>query len=204
MDADEVAAWRRARRAELIAARLALPAEEHRRASEAVCRRLDVELRRLGTATSYAFYWPLRGEVDVRPVIEPLIAGGGALASLPVVVERNGTLAFHAWRPGDAMGKDAHGIPYPIDGAVIRPDIVLVPLVGFDGGGYRLGYGGGYYDRTLAALLARPRTIGIGFELGRLASIHPQPHDIALDAIVTEHGIWHRGDDGRAAGATAS
>lgn len=198
MEEAEIANWRQARRKELIAARLALPAEQHRRLSHAVRHHLGSHLLGVGSLRRYAFYWPLRGEVDLRPVIEALIAQG-ARAALPVVVERNGTLAFHAWRPGDPMGKDVHGIPYPAGGAVIEPDIVLVPLVGFDGQGYRLGYGGGYYDRTLAALPAKPETIGVGFELGRLASVHPQPHDIPLDAIVTERGIWSR--DGK--GSTA-
>jgi 5-formyltetrahydrofolate cyclo-ligase len=90
------------------------------------------------------------------------------------------------------MVDDVHGIPYPPDGEPITPDTLLIALVGFDGQGYRLGYGGGYYDRMLAALPTKPETIGVGFDLGRLASIHPQPHDIPLDVIVTERGWWRR------------
>ena len=80
-------------------------------------------------------------------------------------------------------------IPAPADGPSVTPDVLLVPLVGFDAGGYRLGYGGGYYDRSLAARTPRPLAIGIGFEISRLATIHPQPHDIPMDAIVTERGM---------------
>jgi 5-formyltetrahydrofolate cyclo-ligase len=72
----------------------------------------------------------------------------------------------------------------------VRPTVLLVPLVGFDAQGYRLGYGGGYYDRTLAAMTPRARAIGVGYELGRLETIHPQPHDVPMDAIVTEAGVF--------------
>jgi 5-formyltetrahydrofolate cyclo-ligase len=95
-------------------------------------------------------------------------------------------MVFRAWSPECAMSEGLYGIPVPQGTDEVRPDLVLLPLVGFDAARFRLGYGGGYYDRTLAGLAPRPRTIGIGFELARLATVHPQPHDIALDAIVTE------------------
>ena len=81
------------------------------------------------------------------------------------------------------------GIPAPVDTDVVVPDAAFVPLVGFDGAGYRLGYGGGYFDRTLAAAASRPLSIGVGTEAARLPTIHPQPHDIAMDFIVTEAGV---------------
>src|ERR671925_309016 len=84
---------------------------------------------------------------------------------------------------------------------VVRPTAFLVPLVGFDSDGYRLGYGGGYYDRTLSAVDPRPLTVGIGYEIGRLETIHPQPHDIPTDAIVTEAGVGRFGSDSRRPGA---
>jgi 5-formyltetrahydrofolate cyclo-ligase len=80
----------------------------------------------------------------------------------------------------------------PADSPVLTPDLLLVPLVGFDPAGYRLGYGGGYYDRTLAAIQPRPLAIGIGFEQQALATIHPQPHDIPMDYIVTESRVARR------------
>jgi hypothetical protein len=80
-------------------------------------------------------------------------------------------------------------IPVPPAGAALRPAVLLAPLLGYDDAGYRLGNGGGYYDRTLAALDSLPLTIGVGYAQGRLASIRPQPHDVPLDAIVTEHGL---------------
>jgi 5-formyltetrahydrofolate cyclo-ligase len=191
MTADEIAAWRRARRAELVAARLALTPEHHRQLSDTVRQHLATYLEQLAPVRALGFYWPFRGEVDVRPVVQALIAGG-AHAALPVVIQRDGVLAFRAWRSGERMAKDVHGIPCPADGAPVAPDILLVPLVGFDDRFFRLGYGGGYYDRTLGALAPRPQSVGIGFELGCLPSIHPAPHDIALDAIVTERGARRR------------
>jgi 5,10-methenyltetrahydrofolate synthetase len=88
------------------------------------------------------------------------------------------------------MSEDRHGIPIPGGGPAIDPDIVLLPLVAFDTAGYRLGYGGGYFDRTLAARVPRPLAIGVGFELGRVADIRPQGHDVRLDAVVTEAGVF--------------
>jgi 5-formyltetrahydrofolate cyclo-ligase len=105
---------------------------------------------------------------------------------LPAVIEKGAPVEFRSWRPGAPMGRDLWKIPVPRERALLRPDALLVPLVGFDGEGYRLGYGGGYYDRTLAALVPRPFCVGLGFDFGQLPSIVPQPHDIRMDVIVTE------------------
>jgi hypothetical protein len=105
------------------------------------------------------------------------------------VVAKGQPLEFWAWHPSAPLRRGVWDIPIPVERLVVRPTALLVPLVGFDDAGYRLGYGGGYYDRTLAVMRPRPLTIGIGYELGRLATIHPQPHDIQLDAIVTEAGL---------------
>ncbi len=142
------------------------------------------------TVRILGFYWPHRSEYDPLPVANAVIAAGGRCA-LPVVVERRAPLEFREWHPAVEMmpGKLSYGIPHPADGDPVIPDVMLIPLVGFDAKGYRLGYGGGYFDRTLAALSPRPQTIGVGFELGRLATIDPQPHDIPFDLIVTEAGI---------------
>lgn len=202
MDEGEVAAWRRARRTALIGARLALPAAQHQQASAAIIRNLAAYVARPGgvigsSRRSLGFYWPVRGEVDLRPFVESQIAEG-CMAALPVLPQSGGPLLFRTWRPGAPTALDAYAIPYPVEGETIDPDLLLVPLVGFDDAGYRLGYGGGHYDRTIAAMQAKPEAIGIGFELGRLATIWPQPYDIAMDAIITESGVRRRGRQGLA------
>lgn len=96
---------------------------------------------------------------------------------------------FHEWRPDSIMATDRHGIHFPTSGAALIPDMLLIPVNAFDDRGFRIGYGSGYFDRTLASLVPLPLSIGVGFELARVASIHPQPHDIPLDAVVTEAGL---------------
>src|SRR5690606_24922582 len=106
----------------------------------------------------------------------------------PVVVEKARPLVFRAYRPGDRLEKGVWNIPIPADGDPVIPDIVIAPLVGVDVRNYRLGYGGGFFDRTLAALPKRPLVIGVGYEMQRIATIHPQPHDIPMDRIVAACG----------------
>ena len=112
----------------------------------------------------------------------------GWRACQPVVVAPAAPMHFLAWTPDAPMTADRHGIPIPATAPCAAPDVLLLPLVAFDGEGYRIGYGGGYFDRTLAALRPRPLTIGVGFEVGRVDSVRPQAHDIRLDLIVTEAG----------------
>lgn len=180
----EIGLWRRAERKRLIALRLAVLPEQRRQWDEAIEQRLGALLRTL-PGRSIGLYWPVRGEFDPRPLTEPLAAQGRILA-LPAVVDRQGPLEYRLWRQDTAMEPGPHGIPAPGNRAIVQPDILIVPLVGFDGANYRLGYGGGYFDRTLAAASPRPITVGIGFEAALLATIFPQPHDVALDFIVTE------------------
>lgn len=186
MEDREVTAWRRLKRAELLASRAALAEAAHREASRAILAHLASHFPAL---RSVGFYWPIRREVDLLPFIDQVIAAGGS-AALPVVIGPDLPLEFRAWHRDTAMAVGAYDIPYPAQGQPVMPAALLVPLLGFDGLGYRLGYGGGFYDRTLAAASPRPLTIGIGFELGRLATIHPRPYDIAMDHIVTERGPW--------------
>ena len=143
-----------------------------------------------GPAGTVGFYWPFKGEYDPRPLARLLHARGVRLA-LPVVVEQARPVAFRAWWPGMRTRPGIWDIPVPDEGDWVRPEVLLVPLLGFDLRGYRLGYGSGYYDRTLAAAMpSPPLAIGVGFEIGRLETIHPQPHDVPMDLIVTERQVF--------------
>lgn len=189
-DWPEINAWRRAQRTALMAARQALTATEHRHASRAIFDRLAQGFPELASRL-VGFYWPIRRELDPLPFIRRHIEAGGA-AALPVVVGKGRPLEFRRWSPGAKMAVGVYDIPYPAEGPAVAPDVLLVPLLGFDQAGYRLGYGAGYYDRTIASFAEKPRLIGIGFELGRLATIYPQPHDIPMDFILTERGLFRR------------
>src|SRR6185436_2040899 len=96
---------------------------------------------------------------------------------------------FRAWWPGAPMTAGVYDIPIPDGTAIVAPDAAIVPMNGFDAQGYRLGYGGGYFDRTLASMSPRPLAIGVSYEFARLATIYPQPHDVAMDFVVTEAGL---------------
>jgi 5-formyltetrahydrofolate cyclo-ligase len=137
----------------------------------------------------FSGYWPIKAEPDLRPLLAALHAEGARVA-LPLVEVKAAPLVFRRWTPETRMVRGDWNIPVPPPEAeVVTPEIALAPVVGWTAEGFRLGYGGGYFDRTLAALSPRPFTIGIGLQAARLATIYPQPHDIALDAIVTEAGI---------------
>jgi 5-formyltetrahydrofolate cyclo-ligase len=189
----DAAAFRAAQRREKIAARLAMTATEHGQASAIIEHHL-AQLLVARVSCSIAFCWPMRNEFDCRPLIMNLLHAGWR-ACQPVVVATATAMEFRAWRPGSPMTADRYGIPVPATETVAAPDIVLLPLVAFDQQGYRLGYGGGYFDRTLAVLTPRPYAIGVGFELARIDSICPAAHDVRLDAVVTERGIDHVGTD---------
>ena len=183
-------AWRKAVRLELLQARGALSPELHRRKSEQVLDRLAATCMPV-SGSIVGFYWPLRGEIDVMPFIDLVLAAGG-VAALPVVVAKAQPLEFRAWKPGDPMARGGYDIPYPVQGVCMEPDLLIVPLVGFDRGCYRLGYGGGYYDRTLWAARKKPRTVGVGFETAKIETIHPQAYDVPLDCILTEAATMER------------
>lgn len=182
----ELTTWRKAERARLIEARRALPADLRAAHAGVIASRLDGRLGALdGRVVS--LYWPFRGEPDLRGWAASVVARGGRPA-LPVVVRKAAPLVFRAWRPGDRLEKGVWNIPVPVEDEQVLPDIVISPVVGFDGGNYRLGYGGGFYDRTLASLPRKPLVLGVGYTMQRLATIHPQPYDVPMDAIVTEAG----------------
>lgn len=138
-------------------------------------------------AQSIGVFWPMRSEPDLRQTFEEWSAAGLQLA-LPVVIDPELPLKFLAWAPGDALEKDAMGVWVPASaGRVVAPELLLVPCVGYNRDRFRLGYGGGFYDRTLAAE-PRPQAIGVAYACAR-ADFAVQAHDIALDAVVTEAGI---------------
>ena len=188
--ARDVARWRKAERERLIAARLALCQEERSAHAERVARELDAIVP-FGARPIVSLYWPFRGEPDLRPWMTAACRRGARIA-LPVVVAKAQPLLFREWTPGARLERGVWNIPFPADGEVVIPTVVIAPLVGFDPGSFRLGYGGGYFDRTLAALAARPTAIGVGHPVGALATIFPQPHDIPMDWIVLGDGEARR------------
>ncbi|MCB1960711.1 MAG: 5-formyltetrahydrofolate cyclo-ligase [Rhodocyclaceae bacterium] len=140
--------------------------------------------------TVLGFCWPYRGEPDLRALVTRWLAAGTARrAALPVVDAATRTMRFRQWTRNSEMIPDRHGIPMPARGATLTPTHLLIPLNAFDALGYRLGYGAGYFDRCLAALDPAPVAIGVGYELGRVATTHPQAHDRPMDWLVTEAGI---------------
>lgn len=182
-DWSEVRRWRVAMRKALIARRLGLEGAVRRAEGERAKRRLidSVELGRFGTL---GVYWPVRGEIDVRDLAVSHLAKGGRVA-LPVVVTESAPVEFWSWRPDMPMARGIWNIPIPAQREVLSPDALIVPLVGFDPQRFRLGYGGGYYDRTIASAARRPWCVGLGYADAWLDSIFPQPHDMAMDLIVT-------------------
>lgn len=184
MDWATVRSWRVQMRQYLIGARLRLPQQERAAHAEHLKERLR-ERADLAAYGTIGIYWPVRGEIDVRDLALEHLRRGGRIG-LPVVVQPAAPVEFWSWTEGAPMRPGVWNIPIPAERVVVSPELLLVPLVGFDGAGYRLGYGGGYYDRTLAACTPRPRCIGLGCEAARLTSIYPQPHDIPMHDIVTE------------------
>jgi len=194
MNTGNLAAWRKAERERLVAARVALD----KTTLAGLRRSIDQHIERAfpGLAgVRLGFCWPIRNEYDARHLVRRLRARGADTA-LPVVVARGAPLVFRLWHPGVALERGALGIPFPVDSPEIDPQAVLLPVNGWDAAGYRLGYGGGYFDRTLAAMNPRPVVIGLGYESARIGTIRPQSWDVPLDYLVTERGVYRR-DAGR-------
>ena len=187
MEGAELKAWRRAERQRLLALRTRAPAAERRLWNQKIEARLRSLLDKR-TDFILGVYWPFQAEFDPRRLIDWLVATGSAVA-LPAVVDKKGPLEYRAWRPGEELVDGVWGIPVPKAREIVLPQVVLAPLVGFDRRSYRLGYGGGYFDRTLAALSPRPLAIGVGFEIARIETIYPQAFDIPMDIVVTEAEI---------------
>ncbi|HTQ73975.1 MAG TPA: 5-formyltetrahydrofolate cyclo-ligase [Burkholderiales bacterium] len=186
----ELSAWRKGERERLLRERDALAEEvlAERRA------RIDTHIERAFPDLVHgvlAFCWPYRKEYDVRH-LAAAVRRRGAKTAMPVVVAPKTPLIFREWHPGVKLVEGPLGIPYPVESDEVVPDNVLLPMVGWDGDGYRLGYGGAFFDRTLAALAKRPRVIGVAYEQAYLKTIQPQPHDIPVDFVVTERGVYRR------------
>ncbi|WP_432259004.1 5-formyltetrahydrofolate cyclo-ligase [Cupriavidus sp. TMH.W2] len=178
---------RRALRTQLLAQRAALPARAE--ADARIAASLSELLASLAVRC-LGFYWPIQQEFDARGAVAQWLAGvPGRHAALPAVSRPGAPLDFHLWTPDTPMATGHYGIPVPDGTEAATPDALLIPCVGFSPDKFRLGYGGGFYDRTLAALAQRPVAIGIGYETCRIA-LEAQAHDIAMDWIVTESGAF--------------
>ncbi len=183
----EVKSWRRTQRSSLLQQRAQLSRNQRHNVQNTVIETLRAQVP-LTPLTCIGFYWPIKAEIDLRKLVTHFLQAG-AQAALPVVVEKASPVEFWNWQPGTPMQTGIWNIPIPKQRQPLQPTVLLIPLVGFDTQGFRLGYGGGYYDRTLEQLTPTPLKIGIGFEMARVPSIHPQAHDIPMDLIVTEAGV---------------
>jgi len=198
-NAAQTAVVRATLRREKIAVRMALAQGVHAAHSARIETTLEAlldTLRAVPPAPTFrptlGFCWPQQGEFDARPLVRLLLSRGWD-ACLPVVLAEAAPLAFRPWTPQTPLAPDRYGIPTPVAGEFVTPAVLLIPLVAVDARNYRIGYGGGFFDRTLAALAAadhRATSIGVGFELARVADTLPGPHDIPLDFVVTELGSW--------------
>ena len=180
-----ITTWRAQLRADLIARRQAVPLEQRRQADEII----GDKLTRLCAALDRSIigiYWPIRHEINLTPWARALAQSGKVTLCLPVVVEPQAPLEYWLWTPETKMQPGFWNIPVPVEKTLVTPDLVLAPLVGFDARRYRLGNGGGYFDRTLAATHPSPIAIGVGYDFAALDTIKPQPHDIPMDAVLTE------------------
>lgn len=168
----------------MIDERLTLTPEERQVRSASIASLLDLTIGKF-SGRIVGTYWPFRGEPDLRNWGIRVIERGGRIA-LPVVIQRGWPLEYRIWAPGDPLERGVLNILVPAHGPAVQPDVVIAPVVGFDEAHYRLGYGGGFFDRTLAGMPRKPLVIGVGYARSRIPTIHPQPHDIPMDVIVTD------------------
>lgn len=193
MEWKDISAWRKAQREHWIAWRGAVPQAQCMAWGE----QMTALLRPLLPAPQgmvVGFCWPFRAEFDARFAVHHW-REQGAVTALPEVTGKGQPLRFSQWWPGAPMTRGVYDIPIPDGTPVVLPDILIVPMNACDGRGYRLGYGGGYFDRTLVALERRVVAIGVMYDACRVPSIFPQAHDIAMDLLVTEAGIYGGGGE---------
>ncbi len=193
MDWKDISAWRKTQREHWIAWRSAAADTERAawggRMTASLCAMLPSPQKAV-----IGFCWPFKAEFDARYAVR-YWRGQGAVAALPEVTGKGQPLRFSQWWPGAPMRRGVYDIPVPDGTPAVLPDIAIVPMNASDDRGYRLGYGGGYFDRTLAALERRVIAIGVTWDACRVPSIFPQAHDIAMDFIVTEAGIYSAGGE---------
>ena len=182
----DVDRWRDVQRKRLIDLRLALPLEERNRLTDKIVEEIQQQIEP-GPDLRVSVYWPYRGEPALHELMSNWHAKGARIA-LPVVVNKHSPMIFREWTPGCELERGVLKIPIPTNGAELIPNVVIAPLVGFDRQCYRLGYGGGFFDRTLASISPRPFIIGIGHPKLELPTIFPQPHDIPMDIIISGEG----------------
>ncbi|HET8807747.1 MAG TPA: 5-formyltetrahydrofolate cyclo-ligase [Methylophaga sp.] len=180
--------WRQVQRQQLIASRQSLTETERFAAEQQIHTRLLSLLAPL-PASIISFYMPIKGELNCQPLIEDLLDLGWH-AALPKIIAKDTALQFRQWTPDTEMQPEIWQIPVPQNTAELVPNVLLIPLVGFDHQRHRLGNGGGFYDRSLASILPSPLAIGVGLESLKLVDIQPQPHDIAMNYVVTEQAIY--------------
>jgi 5-formyltetrahydrofolate cyclo-ligase len=185
MDRAVVMPWRKAERQRLIAERLAMNSDARRRYAEQIATSLEEVIGEVQNLIVSA-YWPFRGE-PVRGFMAGVSNRGGRCA-LPVVVERGKPLVFRPWSPGEPLSRGVWNIPVPVTTEEVVPDIVIAPIVGFDRACYRLGYGGGFFDRTFATMKNSPRKLGVGYRQQALLTINPQLNDIPMEMVIREEG----------------
>lgn len=180
--------WRQKQRQQLIKLRQSLTGDRRLAAELQIHDRLLSILSPL-PAGIISFYMPIRGEINCQPLIENLLILGWQ-ATLPKIIAKDTALQFRQWTPDSDMQPEIWQIPVPQNTPELVPDVLLIPLVGFDQYRHRLGNGGGFYDRSLATIQPKPLAIGVGLESLKLADINAQPHDIAMDHVVTEQAIY--------------
>ena len=188
---EELKAWRKTQRALLVARREALGESERKAWNESITAHLLAAFEVPRDAV-VGFCWPYRAEFDARFAVRRW-REAGAIAALPEVVAKSSPLLFRKWWPGAPMRSGVYDIPFPDGTEIVVPHIGIVPMNGFDGCGYRLGYGGGFFDRTLAHSDPRPIAVGVSYEALRMDTIFPQPHDVPMDFVVTEAGVYAAG-----------
>jgi len=183
---------RAALRVKLLAARMALPDRLERAVQLQNVLRVWLVSRK---ETAIGGYWPIKGEFDPLPALYRWSeSADDRRIGLPVADRAASTLKFHVWFPGCPMEPDAYDIPKPKGTAVFEPQMVLLPCIGYGPEGVRLGYGGGFYDRTVAGLQPRPYVVGLSYSNGFLPMLRARhADDLALDALLTDDGVvWQR------------
>ncbi|MDL2398756.1 5-formyltetrahydrofolate cyclo-ligase [Rhizobium mayense] len=186
----DIPAWRKTERQKLIDERKSLLSAQREEFTRLIANYLNHVVT--DVAGRYiSMFWPFLGEPDLRGWMAAATSRG-ATCLLPVVAAKRTPLIFRSWKIGERLERGIWNIPVPADGKEAIPDVVIAPLVGFDSNCFRLGYGGGYFDRTLAHLGRKPLAIGVGFESQKIKTIHPLAHDIPMDVIVTDTGVRYR------------